>query len=231
MSARWCCLPVILAVALTACDTGGTVGGITRTTADVLVVDASATSIDLLQNQSLDPANAGIVFGAGSACMTVDIISHGLSVRPAGTRTTTTPLPSFPAANERYLDLVVGTASALQPIEFRNSFAGVAGQAAVRFINASGSGSYDVFVTDPGAALGTPNASNILNGVASSYFNVPTTTQQVRLATNTSTTTAFDLGNVTLTAGTRAVAVLAAPLPGTTTARPFIFILPGGGSC
>lgn len=221
----------VFATMLAACDSGGAVGIIGRTTADVQVLDASTTNIDLLQDQTIDPANSDIVFGASSLCMTVDIVSHGLSVRPAGIRTTTIPLPSF-AADERYVVVVTGTASSLQPVSFRNSYTSVTGRAAVRFINVSGgTNSYHIFVTDPGAALVAANSPPIATGAASGYSSIPTTTQQVRLANSATGAVAFDLGNMTVPDGGRAVVVLGTPATGGTTPRPFIFQIAPGGSC
>ena len=223
---------VILATTLGGCGgSGGTVGIIARTTADVRVLNASTTSIDLLQDQSIDPANSDIVFGASSVCMTVALVSHGLSVRPAGVRTTTIPLPSF-AADERYVVVVTGTASSLQPVSFRNSFTPATGQAGVRLINVSGgTTTYDIHVTAPGAALGTANASAIATGAASSYFNVPATPQQVRLINTLSGSLAFDVGNITVPAGGRAIVVLASPATGGTVPRPFVFQIAPAGTC
>lgn len=222
---------VILATTLGGCESHGTVGLIAKTTADVRVLNASTTSIDLLQDQSTAPGNSDIVFGASSTCMTVDIVSHGLSVRPAGIRTTTIPLPSF-AADERYVVTVTGTAGSLQPVSFRNSFTPATGQAGIRLINVSGgTTSYDVHVTAPGAALGTPNASAIATGTASSYFSVPTTAQQVRLVNTLSGGLAFDVGNVTVPSGGKAIVVLATPATGGTVPRPFVFQIAPGGSC
>jgi hypothetical protein len=113
---------VILAVVMAACgDSTGGIGIIPRNTADVRVLNASRTSIDLLKDQGVDPGSTDVVYGAGSLCKTVDIVSHGLSVRPAGVRTTTSPLPSF-TSGERYLVVVTGPASALAVASFRNSF-------------------------------------------------------------------------------------------------------------
>lgn len=222
---------MLLAATLCGCGSGGTVGIIARTTADVRVLNASTTSIDVLEDQSIAPANSDIVFAASSACMTVDIVSHGLSVRPAGVRTTTIPLPSF-AADERYVVTVTGTASSLQPVSFRNSFTPATGQAGMRFINVGGgTNSYDIHVTAPGAALGAANASAIAAGTASSYFNVPITVQQVRLINTLSGGLAFDVGNVTVPSGGKAVVVLAPPATGGTVARPFVFQIASRGSC
>lgn len=222
---------LLLATTLVGCDSQGTIGVLTKTTADVRALNASMTSIDLLQGQTIDPANSGIVFGASSLCLTVDIISHGLSVRPAGVRTTTIPLPSF-AADERYVVVVTGTASSLQPLPFRNSFTPAAGKAGMRLVNVSGgTATYDIYVTDPGAALVTANASAIAAGTASIYFNVPITAQQVRLIDTQSGALAFDVGNVTVPAGGKAVVVLAPPATGGTSPRPFVFQIAPGGSC
>jgi hypothetical protein len=223
----------MLAVLLAAvgCDTHGTVGIIARNTADVRVLNASATSIDVLTDQTIDPGNGDIVFGTSSQCMTVDITSHGLSVRPAGIRTTTTPLPSF-ASNERYVVTVTGTGGAYSVISFRDSYTPATGKAAVRLINVSGStNGVDIYVTDPGVTLGTASASNVLTGTASAYFDVPITAQQIRLTSTGSSLVAFDLGSVTIPVGGKALVVLAPPATGSTTARPFVFQIASAGSC
>jgi len=216
---------------LVGCDSHGTIGGIAKTTADVRVLNASTTNIDLLQDQTAAAGNADIAFGTSSLCLTVDVISQGLSVRPDGVRTTTVPLPSF-AANERYVVLVTGTASSLQPVPFRNSFTPATGQGGARLINVSGGvNNFDSYVTAPAAPLGTANATNVATGTASSYFNVPTTPQQVRLTTTGSSLVAFDVGNMTVASGGKAVVVLAPPATGGTLPRPFIFQIASGGSC
>ena len=219
-----------IAVTLGACDAGGTIGTVARTTADVVVVNASTTGIDLLQDQALDPGNSGIAFGGASLCMTVDIISHGLSVRPSGLHTSSAVLPSF-AANEKYAVVVTGNGNSLQPVSFRNSFAVPSAKAAVRLVNVSGTGPYDIFVTDSAAALSVPSAANVGSGVASSYFAVVTTKQQIRLTTTGSTLVAFDVGTVTLAAGSRAMVVLAPPAAGSSTPRAFVFQQLSTASC
>lgn len=222
---------LILASILTGCDSTGTIGLITKSTADVRVLNASATNLDVLQDQAIDQGNADIAFGASSLCMTVPITSHGLSVRPAGVRTTTTPLPSF-ASNEQYVVTVTGTGGAYQVLSFRDSYTPAAGKAAVRLINVSGStNGVDIYVTDPGAVLGTASASNVLTGTASTYFDVTVTQQQVRLTSTGSSLVGVDVGNVTIPAGGRAIVVLAPPAVGGTAARGFVFQIASGGSC
>ena len=227
MTAR-CLWPILILATLGACEGNGTIGIIAKPTVDVRVVNASTINIDLLQDQAVPDGD--LAFGAGSQCLTVDIVSHGLSVRPAGVRTATTPLPSF-AANEGYVVLITGSASALQPVSFRNSFTAAAGKAGIRFVNVSGAGSYDIHVTAPAAPLSAANAANVVTGTASSFFNVPITTQQVRLTLNASSIVAFDVGNVTLASGARAVVVLAPPATGGMSPRPFVFQIANGASC
>jgi hypothetical protein len=214
-----------LMLSLVACGSGsGRIAGVNSTLANVQVLNASTTAIDLLENQGASAGNSNIAFGAASQCKTVEIVSHGLSVRPTGVQTTSTLLPSF-AANERYLVTVTGGTSALTVLSFRNSYTPASGDGGVRLINLSGSGSYDVYVTDPGAALGTAGATAVIAGAASPYFGVPAGTKQIRLTNNGATQVAFDVGNATITAGSRSVVVLAAPASGGTTLRTFVFQL------
>src|SRR5207247_2584458 len=155
-----------------------------------------------------------IAFGGGSLCMTVDVISHGLSVRPAGVRTTTTPFGSF-ASNERYVVVVTGSQGAFLPVSFRDTFTPAVGMAGVRLINVTaGTTSYDLHVTDPGAALSTPNVSSVAAGTASAYFNTATKSQQLRVTVAGSTILASDLGNHTLAAGSRGIVIIASPASG-----------------
>src|SRR5205814_747666 len=80
-------------LAMAACGEGGSrLGGVNRSTADVQVLNAASTSIDLFVGQTAPPGNSDIPFGTGPLCMTMEAVSHGLSVRPAGVRTTTVPL-------------------------------------------------------------------------------------------------------------------------------------------
>ena len=141
--------------------------------------------------------------------MTVEAISHGLSVRPAGVRTTTVPLPSF-AVDERYIVLVTGSANALSVSSFRNDYA-PGGNGGVRLINLSGVDGYDLHVTDASAALGTPGASNVADGAASAYFSVTTGTKRIRITTAGSSVVVLDLGNVTVPVGSRTQVILAPP--------------------
>lgn len=228
MASRSCFTGLILALTLTACDINGTISGSGEITTSVRVLNVSTANIDLLQNQATATGNADIPFASGSLCMTVDITSHGLSVVPTGVNTSARQLPSF-SAGERYLVTVTGTAGLLGLVSFRNSFTPTAGKGGIRLVNLGGSGSYDIFVTAPGAALGSANATDVITGTGSTYFEVPTVPQQVRLTTTGSTLVAFDVGNVTVPAGGRAVVVLAAPATGTTSLRPFIYPIAIGG--
>src|SRR4051812_35035982 len=197
-----------LAAMITGCDASGRVGSITKTTADVRVINASSTSIDVLQGQSVSPGNGAIAFGAGSQCVTVEPVSHGLSVRQTGSTAASSPLPTF-AANGRYVVVVSGTGTALQLLSLRDEFTPATGQAAIRLVNVTASSTFDIYVTDPGAALGTVKASAIGPGAASSYFAAVTTPQQIRLTPAASTAVAIDLGNFTFGAGVRAIVVVA----------------------
>jgi len=221
-----------LVVLLAACGGGSSrIGGVGTTTTNVQVLNASTINIDLLEDQTVGAGNSNIAFSAASLCMTVETVSHGLSVRPAGAHTTAAPLPSF-ATNERYIVPVTGNSTALSPLSIRNSFTPASGDGGVRLINVSGAGSFDVYVTAPGASLTVADASNVASGSASVYFDVPAGTKQIRLTANQSGQVAFDVGNVSIVAGGRTMVVLAPPASGGTAARPFVFQLPpNNGGC
>jgi hypothetical protein len=79
-----------------------------------------------------------------------------------------------------------------------------------------------VYVTAPGAALGTTSATGIGFGTTSGLINVAAGTQQIRFTTTGTQTVAINAGSLTFTAGQNAVLVIAPPAPGTTALRTFL---------
>jgi hypothetical protein len=78
----------------------------------------------------------------------------------------------------------------------------ITGRSALRvFDGSSALGVVDVYVTAPGAALGTPAVTGLAFGASSGSFDVAAGTVQVRLTNNGTTRVVFDAGNQVLTAG------------------------------
>jgi hypothetical protein len=87
---------------------------------------------------------------------------------------------------------------------------------------AAGAGSYDVYVTAPGAALGTASATGISFGTASGLISVTPGSQLIRLTNAGTQTVVFAIGGTTFTAGQNQVLVIAPPAAGSTVPRTFV---------
>lgn len=199
-------LALACSVVLAACDTGsfllGTAGS--PNAATVRFVNATAASLDLATGGVVSTANANIVPGASIACFSVaDPSTPGLSVRQSGS---STDLPGFTprfTSGGVYTLVAFPGPAGTQFISVPNAFIPIAGRSALRVLNASsGLGTVDVYVTAPGAALGTPNAIGVGFGTASGSFDVSAGAIQVRLTNSGVTTVVFDAGSQTLAAGT-----------------------------
>jgi hypothetical protein len=216
-------LPVL---ALAACDTNNTTGtGSNNNNATVRFINATTTSLDIASSGTVTSGNGALGFGNSSSCMTVDATSSNLAVRQTGTSTALSGFtPSFQAGGNYTVVAYTGAGGATQFATVSNAFTPSSGQGGLRVFNAGVVGSnYDIYVTAPGAALGTTSANNIGFGAGSSFFNVNAgTSQQVRITNAGSQSVALDVGNQTFTAGQNATLIIAPPAPGSTTLRSFI---------
>jgi hypothetical protein len=212
---------LVPALALAACDSDNSTGlSGTWNNATVQFINASNTKLDIATNGTVTPGNGPLSYGTASSCMSVDAANSGLTVRATGTSTPLTGFtPAFSAGGNYTVIAYLDAARATQFVTVSNAFMPATGQADLRVVNVGPAGSnYDVYVTEPGASLETPNANNLRMGTGSSYFKVNAARAQHIAVTNAGTeTVVLDFGNSnTLTAGKRSTLVITT-LPTNTT--------------
>lgn len=223
-------LALLSAATLAACDDDDddpTGTGNDNTTVRFFNATSGGLNLDIAEDGTVGTGNSNIAFGSASSCTRVNNASHNLAVRTAGS---TTSLPGFApafAAGGTYTILVSGTATTPVFTTLSDEFTAPTGtNAAVRIINATtaattAAGSYDIYV-NPGATLGTPNATAIGRNAQSNYLTVPAGQANTIRLTNTGQTTAVQNISVpSLTAGTVTTIVVADAATGTTALRTF----------
>jgi hypothetical protein len=190
----------------------------------VRVVNASNSGIDVASGVTIATDNSNIGFGSGSTCLTTNSVYPDLNVTPAGTTNAFSSFSPDLRAGQHYVTVAYpGFSGATEFSDIATGAAPAVGQAGLRVFNAAaGSATYDVYVTAPGAVLGTAGATGIGFRTASGYISVPPGTSQVRLTNAGTQTVLINAGSLTFTAGQNAVLVIAAPGPGTTALRTFL---------
>lgn len=198
-----------------------------NTTVRFINATTGSLNLDIAENGTVGSGNSNITFGGASSCLDVNNQNPQLAVRSAGT---TTSLPGFApsfAANNTYTVLVTGTAAAPVFTTFTDQFTAPTGNnALVRIINAttsatSGPGNWDIYV-NPGATLGTPNATAVGRNSASNYLTVPAAqSNTIRLTNAGQTTAVLDISVQGMTAGTAQSILVTDAAAGTTTLRTF----------
>jgi hypothetical protein len=203
-----------------ACDDDSTGLG---TSATVRVANATNSPIDVASGSAVATGNSGVAFGSSSSCVSTSALDTDLNVSPAGTTNSYASFaPNF-RSGESYVVLAYpGFAGAPQFAYIPTGMTQAAGQSGLRVFNAaSTAGSYDVYVTAPGAALGPVSASGIGFQTLSNYIPVAAGTSLIRLA-NAGTQTVTLAGSQTFTAGQNAVLVIGPPAVGSTVPRTFL---------
>ncbi len=190
----------------------------------VRVVNASNSGIDVASGTTIATGNSNIAFGTGSSCLATNSFDPDLNVTPAGTTNTYSSFSPDLRAGEHYVTVAFpGFSGATEFADIATGAAPPTGQAGLRVFNAAaGSATYDVYVSVPGAALGTAAATGIGFRTASAYISVPPGANQVRLTSTGTQTVLINAGSLAFTAGQNAVLVIAAPAVGTTTLRTFL---------
>ena len=223
-SARCCAL--ILTAALAACDTQPTTTGYAGGTyAIVRLVNVSTASLDLVTGSSVATGNGGLAFGASSSCTTVDVTAPNLTVRTTGT---TTPLSGFSptfASGNKYIVVAYTNANGLTQFTVgnTNAFAPGSVQSGLKVVDAvPGTSSFDVYVTPPGAVLGTASATALSFAGSTNFFNVDAAATQVRLTNAGTQTVVFTTATPTSTAGRNYVLIIGPPATGTSEFRSFL---------
>jgi Domain of unknown function (DUF4382)/Domain of unknown function (DUF4397) len=202
-----------------------TITNLALTNANVRLINATDNALNFLQNGTALSGGSNIAFGTASACSSVNAATPGLTVTQPPS---TTPLAGFAptlTAGNSFSIVSYPSASGVQFSTLSNTFAAASGQAGLRVFNGSGGATgLDVFVTAPGAALGTATFANVASG-ASSTFSSVAASSQIRVTATGSTTVLLDLGTQALPAVQNTTIVLAPPASGSTTLRGFL--IPG----
>lgn len=212
-------------LALTACDGSLSTGTTNSNNATVRFVNATSTSLDIASNGAVSSGNGALGYGNSSSCITVDATSSGLAVRQTGTSVALAGFtPTFQIGGNYTVIAYQGAVGAIQFATVSNAYTPATGQGGLRVFNAGAVGSsYDVYVTAPGAALGTSSVNNIGVGSGSSYFNVnATSAQEIRITNAGSPTVLVDVPSQTFVSGQNATLVIAPPVTGAPVPRVFL---------
>jgi hypothetical protein len=207
-----------------ACDDDDDITGLGGT-ATVRIANATSTPIDVALGTAIPTGNSNIGFGASSGCVATDAFEPDVNVSPTGTTNTFASFPPDLRGGRRYI--IVGYpsfAGAPEVAAINPTTLPPTGQGGLRVFNAAaGSGTYDVYVTAPAAALGTAAAAGIGFRTVSGLIPVtPGTPLLVRLTNTGTQTVAINAGNQTFTAGLNSVLVIAPPAAGATVPRTFL---------
>lgn len=194
------------------------------TNSNVRLANATDGALDLLRGGSALPGASDVTFGTSSACNSVNTTTPSLAIVPTGA---TTPLPGFSptltAGHPFTFVAYPGAGSAIQFATIEQAVP-VSGQQGLRVFNATSmTTAFDVYVTAPGAPLGSATVSNVAAGTASaSTVNVPAGSSQIRLTATGSTTVLLDAGTQTFGAGENTMLIIAPPAANTTAPRLFL---------
>ena len=224
-------LALATAAALSACsdDNNDTPTGTdtNNTTVRFFNATTSSLSLDIAQNSTVGTGNSNITLGKSSDCKRVSATNPQLAVRAAGSTTSLTGFSPAFTAGGTYTVLVTGTQASPIFTTLNDQFvAPSAGNAGVRIVNATtsattGAGNWDIYV-NPGATLGTPNATAIGRNAASTYLTVPAgKANTIRLTNAGQTTTLRDIAVPSLTTGTVTTIVVTDAAAGSTQLQTF----------
>lgn len=197
------------------------------TNSNVRLANGTDGVLNLLQNGTALPGGSSIPFGASSACSSVNGSTPALTITQGSS---TTPLAGFsPTLSAGHPFTFVAfpgaTAGSVQFATIQQAITTPAGEAGLLAFNATAVPTgFDVYVTAPGASLGsTPSISNVAPGApAASVVNIPAGPSQVRLTAAGSTTVLLDFGTQTFTAGQNTMLIITPPAANTTTLRAFV---------
>ncbi|HZI42720.1 MAG TPA: DUF4382 domain-containing protein, partial [Gemmatimonadaceae bacterium] len=145
------------------------------TNSNVRLANATGGGLDLLRSGSVLPGASNITFGTSSACSSVSAATPSLAIATTGTATL---LPGFSptliAGHPFTFVAYPGSGSAVQFATIEQGVP-VSGQQGLLVFNATSiATALDVYVTAPGAPLGSATVSNVAAGTASaSTVSVP----------------------------------------------------------
>jgi uncharacterized protein DUF4382/uncharacterized protein DUF4397 len=194
------------------------------TNSNVRLANATDGGLDLLRGGSALPGASNITFGTSSACNSVNATTPSLAIAPTGT---TTPLagfsPTLTAGHPFTFVAYPGTGSTVQFATIEQAVP-ASGQQGLSVFNATSiATAFDVYVTAPGASLGSPTVSSVAAGTASaSTVSVPAGSSEIRLTATGSTTVLLDAGTQSFAAGQNTMLIIAPPAANTTAPRAFL---------
>ena len=201
-----------------------TVSNLALTNSNVRLANATDDALNLLQNGTALAGSSNLAFGASSSCSSVNAATPTLTVSQGAS---TTALPGFSpslAAGHPFTFVAFPAAGGAVQFATVEQPVPVAGQAQLSVFNAIPV-PFDVYVTAPGASLGTATFSNVLPGAASTSLSVPVGSSQVRLTGVGTSTVLLDFGTQSFVAGQNQMLVVAPASPSTNPPR--AFLVPG----
>jgi len=206
MKVRLLGLALVTVLGLSACsdDDGPTELVTGRVRAVHLSPDAPGVDVLLDGNQVL----SNVTYLVSSDYLDVPTGNRTFRVEPVGSNTAVIEATVPVAEDVDYTLLAVNNVADIEPLYLTDdNTAPAAGQARVRVLHGAPSvGAVDVYVTAPGAPLGTPALTNVPFKAASGYLAVPAGTYQVRVTPTGTTTVAIDQ-EITAPAGVVATAI------------------------
>lgn len=211
---------LVASAVLAACSSDNTLGlGVggagtdTSTKARVRIANATATDLDVLTGGTVGTGNGALAFGEASSCILTNPASPDLQIAAAGTTTSVAPFDVALQAGRRYTVVAYRDAlGATRLLAVANLFSPANGQAGLAVANADGTlgGTYDVYVTAPGALPATaPTIASVAPGATSAFVNVDASaTRQVRVTAAGSAVVLLDVGTVAFVPGQLTTLVL-----------------------
>ncbi len=174
----------------------------------VRVVHASpdAPAVDV----TLDGAAvvSGVAFKAATGFATTTAGAHAIKVNVAGSATTVLSANPTLTKDRYYTVFAANKVASLEPLVVEeDGVAPTAGNIKLRVVHAAPSApNVDVYVTAPGAALGSATLSNVAFKGVSDALQVPAGDYRVRVTPTGSSTVVYDSGTLSLAAGANLVA-------------------------
>jgi hypothetical protein len=199
-------------IVLVGCDDDDDDGLTTvQPTALVRVVNASSTTstADVFVGTQSTALGTGIAAGSASTnCLAVPAGTQSLNFRQGGgTTNVATGTPFNFVSGQRYTAILTGTGTGTDTRQVvvltdQDVTAPAAGQNAIRFFNATGT-TGNIYVTAPGATLGTANQTGLTSGTATTggtggFSTFPTGSTQVRVFPTGAATTGTPTVNFTI---------------------------------
>jgi hypothetical protein len=208
---RWPAGLVILAAGCL--DAGGPI--FPEETIDVRLVNAAA--FDFVPRIGGVDQGGSLAFGMRSSCKSVSPTDHGIGI-VRGDMSFALPVPV--SAGGSVALVVAGDQTFVQFLPIERDLHPAAGQAALQLLTTVKGASLDLYLTTPGAPLGTPTLAAQSQGTIAGYKQVAPGTFEVKATTGGTQTVVADLGAMELAAGQMYAIVIG---PGASAGAPYRF--------